>query len=151
MIIAPDQIDNTPAGHSLDCLIAEHVFGWLWCIPAEQAALPWGTVCRVLLPPDVNPSNWKPASGCEPLDADFGMVPEYSSKLANAWAIISRAAEKSIPVTIWFDPHTVAQQWGAVFGGRRSATGRGDTVALALSRAALKLAVDGQNADVSHV
>lgn len=88
-------------GRTLDALVAEKIFKW-------RALYAQGGVVRELWPPTVDPFSPRPDwSQCaEP--PDWGVVPYYSTSIADAWRIVVKMTDRmgstTFPDFVWEGP-----------------------------------------------
>lgn len=129
-------IDGLPAGHELDCLVAEKVMGQKLLSPEKmhaEAERVWAyqSGCRTFL------------IGFEAVESLNGIifrnvVPCYSTEIAAAWKVVERLI--SLGVNLWALGEEEAGGWQADFGRNFNSDTQGfaDTAPLAICRAALK-------------
>lgn len=118
-----------PAGRDLDAIVAERVMGFRWYVSSSSGN-------RGIFEPDRRPS-WftKPANGDEPLATDHDwQVPKYSTDVAAAFAVVDAAV---LTCRILLDGRATVEFVEAALPEPRSWRATGETVALAISRAAL--------------
>lgn len=128
-------IEQMPAGQEMDALIAEKIFGWRY-LTAEEA-----NIVRVFATQD---RHWM----VEPHAARFtfmlspenGIRPpgEWSSRIDNAWVIVEKLKGQGYAVVV----EAIGDGgWHAGFyrGDRLEHEVQGETAALAICRAALKI------------
>lgn len=112
-------IDKLEAGKELDGLIASRIFGWIYNAPGIKG-IGWST----------------------PQGKMYGQCPRYSVDISAAWEVVEKISgtlgqnRSSIMDAHWNDAH--GNFHFEFWGERKIYNGQGETLPLAICRAALK-------------